>query len=127
MPENVVLMIGRIGGIPLCASLHLVGGGRLYGRYWGAQRFVPGLHFEACYYQAIDYCIAHGVEVFEGGAQGEHKLARGLEPVTTFSAHWLAHPAFAQAVEDFLARESGGVNAYLDELSERAPFKATER
>jgi len=127
MPENVVLMIGRVAGIPLCASLHLVGGGRLYGRYWGTQRFVPGLHFEACYYQAIDYCIAHGVEVFEGGAQGEHKLARGLEPVTTFSAHWLAHPAFAQAVEDFLARESGGVNAYLDELSERAPFKATER
>lgn len=126
MPNQVLLMIGYLDGAPLCASLHLVGGGCLYGRYWGTQRFVPGLHFEACYYQAIDYCIAHGVETFEGGAQGEHKLARGLEPVATFSTHWLAHPAFAHAVEDFLARESKGVEAYLDELSERAPFKAAE-
>ena len=127
MPNEVVLMIGYVGDEPLCASLHLVGGGRLYGRYWGTQRFVPGLHFEACYYQAIDYCIAHGIATFEGGAQGEHKLARGLEPVATFSNHWLAHRAFAHAVEDFLARESKGVEAYLDELSERAPFKAAER
>ncbi len=126
MPAYVVLIIGRLDGVPLCASLHLVGGGRLYGRYWGAQRFVPGLHFEACYYQAIEYCIAHGIEAFEGGAQGEHKLARGLEPVATFSNHWLAHPAFARAVEDFLARESRGVEAYLDELSERVPFRAEE-
>jgi predicted N-acyltransferase len=127
MPNEVVLMIGYVGDEPLCASLHLVGGGRLYGRYWGTQRFVPGLHFEACYYQAIDYCIAHGIATFEGGAQGEHKLARGLEPVATFSNHWLAHRAFAHAVEDFLVRESKGVEAYLDELSERAPFKAAER
>lgn len=126
MPNEVLLMIGYLGNEPLCASLHLVGGGRLYGRYWGTQRFVPGLHFEACYYQAIDYCIGHGIATFEGGAQGEHKLARGLEPVATFSNHWLAHPAFAHAVEDFLARESKGVEAYLDELSERVPFKAAE-
>jgi predicted N-acyltransferase len=124
MPDEVLLMIGYLDGAPLCASLHLVGGGRLYGRYWGTQHFVPGLHFEACYYQAIDYCIANGIETFEGGAQGEHKLARGLEPIATFSNHWLAHPAFAHAVEDFLTRESKGVEAYLDELSERAPFKA---
>jgi predicted N-acyltransferase len=126
MSESVVLMIGHLDGAPVCASMHLVGGGRMYGRYWGAQRFVPGLHFEACYYQAIDYCIAHGIEAFEGGAQGEHKLARGLEPVATFSAHWLAHPAFARAVEDYLVQESKGVEAYLDELGERAPFKAAE-
>jgi hypothetical protein len=126
MPREVLLMIGYVEDAPVCASIHLVGGGRLYGRYWGAQRFVPGLHFEACYYQAIDYCIAHGIETFEGGAQGEHKLARGLEPVATFSNHWLAHPAFAHAVEDFLVRESKGVEAYLDELSERAPFKTVE-
>lgn len=123
MPNEVLLMIGYVGNERVCASLHLQGGGRLYGRYWGAQRFVPGLHFEACYYQAIDYCIAHGISTFEGGAQGEHKLARGLEPVTTFSNHWLAHPAFAHAVEDFLVRESRGVEAYLDELAERMPFK----
>jgi predicted N-acyltransferase len=126
MPDEVLLMIGYVGNDPLCSSLHLAGGGCLYGRYWGTQRFVPGLHFEACYYQAIDYCIAHGISTFEGGAQGEHKLARGLEPVATFSNHWLAHPAFANAVEDFLVRESKGVEAYLDELSERAPFKAIE-
>jgi predicted N-acyltransferase len=126
MPESVVLMIGHLDGSPVCASLHLVGGGRMYGRYWGTQRFVSGLHFEACYYQAIDYCIAHGIEAFEGGAQGEHKLARGLEPVTTYSAHWLAHPAFARAVEDYLERETRGVEAYLDELGERAPFKTSE-
>jgi predicted N-acyltransferase len=126
MPNEVLLMIGYAGSEPLCASLHLVGGGRLYGRYWGTQKFVPGLHFEACYYQAIDYCIAHGIATFEGGAQGEHKLARGLEPVATFSNHWLAHPAFAHAVEDFLVRESKGVEAYLDELAERAPFKAPD-
>ncbi|MBL8528790.1 MAG: N-acetyltransferase [Burkholderiales bacterium] len=126
MPNEVLLMIGYLGDAPLCASLHLVGGGRMYGRYWGTQRFVPGLHFEACYYQAIDYCIAHGIPIFEGGAQGEHKLARGLEPVATFSNHWLAHPAFAHAVEDFLVRESKGMEAYLDELAERVPFKAGE-
>lgn len=126
MPNEVLLMIGHVGAERLCASLHLVGGGRLYGRYWGTQRFVPGLHFEACYYQAIDYCITHGIATFEGGAQGEHKLARGLEPVATFSNHWLAHPAFAHAVEDFLVRETRGVEAYLDELTERAPFKAIE-
>lgn len=126
MPKEVLLMIGYLGKQPLCASLHLVGGGRLYGRYWGTQQFVPGLHFEACYYQAIDYCITHGIAAFEGGAQGEHKLARGLEPVATFSTHWLAHPAFAHAVEDFLVRESRGVEAYLDELSERAPFKTID-
>lgn len=126
MPNEVLLMIGHVGAERLCASLHLVGGGRLYGRYWGTQRFVPGLHFEACYYQAIDYCITHGIATFEGGAQGEHKLARGLEPVATFSNHWLAHPAFAHAVEDFLVRETRGVEAYLDELTERAPFKAVE-
>lgn len=126
MPENVLLMLGRIGGERVCSSLHLAGGGRLYGRYWGATQFVPGMHFEACYYQAIEYCIAHGIDGFEGGAQGEHKLARGLAPVTTWSAHWLAHPAFARAVEDFLARESRGVLAYVDELKERVPFKALD-
>jgi len=123
MPEQVLLMIGYRGETPLCAALYLVGGSRLHGRYWGTEQFVPGLHFEACYYQAIEYCIANGIATFEGGAQGEHKLARGLEPVTTFSTHWLAHPAFAHAVEGFLLRESKGVEAYLDELSERVPFK----
>jgi uncharacterized protein len=95
-----------------------------FGRYWGAIEHVPCLHFEACYYQPLAWCIANGYQRFEGGAQGEHKMARGLLPVQTHSAHWLAHPQFAQAVADFLEREGAGVESYLDELNERRPFKA---
>ncbi|MBS0318218.1 MAG: N-acetyltransferase, partial [Proteobacteria bacterium] len=90
-----------------------------YGRYWGALERVDCLHFEACYYQPLAWCIAHGIARFEGGAQGEHKMARALLPTRTSSAHWLAHPAFADAVERFLAREGQGVDEYLDELAER--------
>jgi predicted N-acyltransferase len=97
-----------------------------YGRYWGALERVDCLHFEACYYQPLQWCIEHGYRCFEGGAQGEHKMARGLTPEPTRSAHWLAHPRFARAVEDFLAREGEGVAAYLDELQERSPFKAPQ-
>jgi len=81
------------------------------------------LHFETCYYQTIEYCIARGIAVFEGGAQGEHKMARGLLPTPTRSAHWLARPEFAEAVEQFLARESSGMARYMDELNERSPFR----
>ena len=96
-----------------------------FGRYWGATEHVSCLHFEACYYQPLIWCIVHGYRRFEGGAQGEHKMARGLLPVQTWSAHWLAHPQFAQAVADFLDREGAGVANYIDELNERRPFKPT--
>ena len=98
--------------------------GIAYGRYWGAIEQIPCLHFEACYYQPLAWCMAQGYQRFEGGAQGEHKMARGLLPVQTHSAHWLAHPQFAQAVGDFLAREGAGIAHYMDELNERRPFKA---
>jgi len=94
-----------------------------FGRYWGAVEHVNCLHFDACYYQPLEWCIAHGYRRFEGGAQGEHKMARGLLPVQTWSAHWLAHPRFARAIDDFIAREGAGVESYLDELNERRPFK----
>jgi len=94
-----------------------------YGRYWGALERVDCLHFEACYYQPLQWCIAHGYQRFEGGAQGEHKMARALLPVKTTSAHWLAHPAFADAVERFLAREGEDVQAYLHDLQRRSPLK----
>jgi predicted N-acyltransferase len=94
-----------------------------YGRYWGALERVDCLHFEACYYQPIEWCIANGYSRFEGGAQGEHKMARALLPVRTSSAHWLAHPAFADAVDRFLTREAQGVDAYLQELDQRNPFR----
>ena len=95
-----------------------------YGRYWGALERVDCLHFEACYYQPLQWCIAHGYRRFEGGAQGEHKMARALLPVQTTSAHWLAHPAFAEAVDDFLQRERQGIGSYMAELEQRNPFKS---
>ncbi len=94
-----------------------------YGRYWGALARVDCLHFEACYYQPLAWCIAHGYQRFEGGAQGEHKMARALLPVKTTSAHWLAHPSFADAVGRFLEREGAGIGNYMDDLEQRNPFK----
>ena len=94
-----------------------------YGRYWGALARVDCLHFEACYYQPLAWCIAHGFDTFEGGAQGEHKMARALLPVKTTSAHWLAHPAFADAIERFLEREGSGIENYVEDLERRSPFK----
>jgi uncharacterized protein len=97
-----------------------------YGRYWGALARVDCLHFEACYYQPIEWCIAHGFARFEGGAQGEHKMARALLPVKTTSAHWLAHPSFADAVERFLEREGAGIDGYLNELEKRSPLRQVD-
>jgi predicted N-acyltransferase len=126
MPENWLLFIASRGGERIAASLICIDPERraAFGRYWGAVEHIPCLHFEACYYQPLAWCIASGYQRFEGGAQGEHKMARGLLPVQTWSAHWLAHPQFAQAVGDFLEREGEGVAGYINELNERRPFKA---
>ncbi len=94
-----------------------------YGRYWGALESVDCLHFEACYYQPIEWCIQHGYQRFEGGAQGEHKMARALLPIKATSAHWLAHPAFAEAVQRFLDREGQGIENYMEDLGRRSPLK----
>jgi predicted N-acyltransferase len=99
--------------------------GVAYGRYWGALERVDCLHFEACYYQPLKWCIEHGYHRFEGGAQGEHKMARALLPVKTTSAHWLAHPGFAEAIERYLEREGQGIGEYLEDLEQRVPFKRT--
>ncbi len=129
MPENWLLFIAERAGRAIAASLIALSGGAggpagtAYGRYWGALERVDCLHFEACYYQPLAWCIAHGLQRFEGGAQGEHKMARALLPVRTTSAHWLAHPAFAQAVEDFLQREETAIGSYLGELERHSPFK----
>jgi uncharacterized protein len=123
LPENTAMVLAEREGRPIASALFLADGSTLYGRYWGAVEYVPLLHFECCYYQAIEYAILRGLQVFEGGAQGEHKLFRGLLPVETFSAHWLAHPRFARAVEDFLRREGAGVERYVNELCEHSPFK----
>ena len=129
MPENWLLFVAERAGKPMASSLIALsseGSGQpkvAYGRYWGALERVDCLHFEACYYQPLQWCIAHGYTRFEGGAQGEHKMARALLPVPTTSAHWLAHPAFSDAVARFLEREGQGVDQYLDHLRERSPFK----
>jgi predicted N-acyltransferase len=129
MPEHWLMFVARRGpepdAEPLAASLLAIDRERrtAWGRYWGAVAHVPCLHFEACYYQPLAWCLAQGFERFEGGAQGEHKMARGLLPVRTFSAHRLHDPRFADAVADFLEREGAGVSRYVDELRERNPFK----
>jgi predicted N-acyltransferase len=123
MPENAMLVLARHGREYVGGALNLVGSEALYGRYWGGRAGYNSLHFEVCYYSAIDYCIAKGLKRFEGGAGGEHKLSRGFVPVPTYSAHWLRHPQFARAVADFLARERNGIELYLDELNEHTPFK----
>jgi predicted N-acyltransferase len=123
MPEHWLLFIGERRGMPIAASLIGLGGKVAYGRYWGALERVDCLHFEACYYQPLQWCIEHGMTRFEGGAQGEHKMARALMPAMTTSAHWLAHPAFADAVERFLEREGAGIGKYLEHLEERSPFR----
>jgi predicted N-acyltransferase len=123
MPKNTLLVIASRDGKPIASALNLMTDEVLYGRSWGAFEFHSGLHFEVCYYQAIEFCIARGIQTFEGGAGGEHKLARGFLPTVTQSAHWLARPEFAHAVEEFLKREEGAVAQYVDELNERSPFK----
>lgn len=124
MPEHVLLVIAEQDGKPVASSLVIHDQQTLYGRYWGAIEDVPCLHFETAYYQPLDFCIANKIACFEGGAQGEHKMARGFLPQKTWSAHWLAHPAYADAVEHFLRQEAGGINAYIEELEERNPFKS---
>lgn len=128
MPANWLLFVAERGGKPIASSLIALGDEGpdkvAYGRYWGALERVDCLHFEACYYQPLQWCIANGFHRFEGGAQGEHKMARALMPVRTTSAHWLAHPAFADAVERFLQREGEGIENYLEHLSGRSPFRA---
>ena len=124
MPENVLLIVAEREGKRIASALNLFSERTLYGRYWGGLEFHSGLHFETCYYQALEFCIARGIQVFEGGAQGEHKLARGFLPVKCHSAHWLKQPQFAKAVEDFLRRESGGMERYVSELGESSPFKS---
>ena len=124
MPDNWVLFIAEKDGRRMACSLIGLDHKVAYGRYWGALERVDCLHFEACYYQPIEWCISKGVARFEGGAQGEHKMARALLPVKANSAHWLAHPGFADAVEKYLEKEGHGVAAYLENLEGRSPLKA---
>jgi predicted N-acyltransferase len=126
MAKNWVMFVAHREGTPIATSLVAIDPERraAWGRYWGCTEPLPCLHFEACYYQPLAWCLANGYTRFEGGAQGEHKMARGLLPARTASAHWLRDERFAAAVADFLASEGQGIEQYVDELRERSPFKA---
>jgi predicted N-acyltransferase len=126
LPHCMVIILAIRGDQPIAAALNIRGEQTLYGRYWGAVEFVPGLHFETCYLQSIEYCIQHRIARFEGGAQGEHKMARGLLPTPTWSAHWVRDARFAEAIDDFLQRETRAMDDYLQELTSHAPYRRGE-
>ena len=123
MAEKIVLIFALRGGRPIAGALNFIGRDTLYGRYWGCTEDVPFLHFELCYYQAIDFALAHGLKRVEAGAQGGHKLVRGYKPVATWSAHYIPHPDFRRAVAQFLRQEREAVSADREWLSSRTPFK----
>ena len=123
MPRQLVLVLADLGDMPVAGALCLRGADTLYGRYWGAIAGLPGLHFETCYYQGIDYCLREGLQHFEPGAQGEHKLARGFLPTIVHSRHWIADAAFRHALRDWCTQEAASVRGYAATLAASSPFK----
>ena len=123
MGDRLLLLLAKKDGRPVAAALNLIGEDTLYGRYWGATVDIPFLHFELCYYQAIEWAIEHGLSFVQAGAQGEHKLARGYEPIITRSAHFIPDRNFRRAVEEFLRRETVAVRDELDALRELLPYR----
>jgi predicted N-acyltransferase len=126
MADQVLLIFAYRDGVPIAGALNMIGADTLYGRYWGCTEEVPFLHFEICYYQAIDAAIARGLKRVEAGAQGEHKLARGYEPVPTLSAHYIPDPSFRRAVADFLEAERRAMAQHIDALGQYTPFRKGE-
>ncbi len=126
MPNNLLMVIARQGQQDIACALVIHDDKTLFGRYWGCVQELPCLHFETAYYQALEFCIEQQLTTFEGGAQGEHKMARGFLPHTTWSAHHLQHPGFANAVEEFLAREQCNMSEYVEHLAGRNPFRLTQ-
>ena len=124
LPDNVLVIIAEKSGRPIAAAVFFESDAALYGRYWGSDGHYDALHFETCYYQGIDYCIETGKQRFEPGTQGEHKIARGFVPEATWSAHWLAHPEFANAIERYLDEEGRHVQRYMDAVDAHAPYKS---
>lgn len=123
MESSILLTLARIDGEYVAGALNLKGAQTLYGRYWGSHGMYENLHFETCYYQGIEYCIQNKLTRFEAGAQGEHKLNRGLLPTATWSAHWVSHPGFQEAIADFLDHERPGIDRYMQVLQSHSPFK----
>jgi uncharacterized protein len=122
MPNEMMLKVARIGSEPIAVAIFFVGSDALYGRYWGAGGNFHSLHFEACYYQGIEYCIEKALQRFEPGTQGEHKVPRGFVPSITHSAHYIADSRFAAAIRDYAAREARGVDHYAAAVNEHVPY-----
>jgi predicted N-acyltransferase len=126
MADRIVLFVAEENGRPIASALNFIGGDTLYGRYWGRIAEREFLHFELCYYRAIDLAIERGLKRVEAGAQGEHKLARGYAPVPTYSSHWIAHPGLSEAVGRFLAQETPAMADEIEYLAEHTPFKKSD-
>ncbi len=126
MRDDVLLVLAFDGAVPVAGALNFIGRDTLYGRYWGCTETYPALHFEICYHQAIDWAIAHGLSRVEAGAQGEHKLARGYLPVEIHSLHWLAEPAFRDAVARYLDSERRAVGEEIEVMTSYGPFRRGE-
>ncbi len=123
MPESLLIVLARHGRQPIAAAICFQSPTALYGRYWGSAADFHSLHFETCYYQGIEHCIERGLELFEPGTQGEHKIARGFSPTATWSCHWLRDRALRRAVETFLKRETRHVDAYMEDLDDHVPYR----
>jgi len=127
MPDRILAIVARKSGEIVAAAVFFESADVLYGRYWGSSGHFDALHFETCYYQGIDYCIETGKRLFEPGTQGEHKISRGFEPVSTWSAHWLAHPAFADVIGRYVDAEGRQVDRYIDSVDTHVPYKKGSR
>ena len=125
MGQQVVMVLAYLDNQAVAGALYFRSSDTLYGRYWGCEREFDCLHFEACYYQGIEYCIANRLECFEPGTQGEHKIARGFVPTETWSAHWLSHPRFNAAIDDYIDRETGYIDEYMDTVNQHVPYRQT--
>jgi predicted N-acyltransferase len=123
MPEQLMLVLARLGKDAIAGALFFKGSDTLYGRYWGADKDVPFLHFETCYYQGIDYCIRHGFKRIDSGAQGEHKIQRGFAPVPTWSTHWIRHPDFRRAIASYVKEEEAHIGDYMQRAANYLPFR----
>ena len=124
LPENMLVILAELDSHPIAAAVFFESDTALYGRYWGSEGHHDALHFETCYYQGIDYCIETGIQRFEPGTQGEHKVSRGFVPATMWSAHWLAHPEFAGAIERYLDAEGRHIDRYMDEVDAHTPYRS---
>jgi predicted N-acyltransferase len=125
-PDAILVILAEFNSKAVAAAIFFESDTHLYGRYWGSDGDYDALHFETCYYQGIDYCIESGKQVFEPGTQGEHKISRGFSPTATWSAHWLAHPQFAHAIERYLDEEGKHIDRYIDAVDAHTPYKSTE-